>query len=158
MSLLHAGGVITLALAALTAAWLDLRRRIVPNWLCAATALGGLAFSYATGGPTIAALALAHAVIALLIGMVLFALRLVGGGDAKFYAATAAWFSFAQGFKLLLAVALAGLVLTLVVWWPLRRRRAARSHEVMEGGEALLMVPYAVAIGAGGVLTLLLGS
>lgn len=157
MSLIHGIGVAGLGLAAVVAAWLDLRRRVVPNWLCGATALGGLAYSYAASGPAVAGFALVHAVLALLVGMVLFALRLVGGGDAKFYAAVAAWFSLAQGFTLLLAVALSGGMLTLLAWVPLRRRRRERGERIGHGeAEAFLMVPYAVAIGAGGVIALLL--
>jgi prepilin peptidase CpaA len=88
--------------------------------------------------------------------MVLFALRMVGGGDAKFYAAVAAWFSLAQGFTLLLAVALSGGILTLLAWVPLRRRRRERERIGHGEAEAFLMVPYAVAIGVGGVIALLL--
>ncbi|MDE2621069.1 MAG: prepilin peptidase [Sphingomonadales bacterium] len=156
MTLIHGIGVAGLGLAAVAAAWLDLHRRVVPNWLCGATALGGLAYSYAASGPAAAGFALLHAVLALLVGMVLFALRLVGGGDAKFYAAVATWFSLAQGFTLLLLVALSGGVLAVLSWAPLRRRRRERDRIGSREAEAFLMVPYAVAIGVGGVIALLL--
>lgn len=158
MTLVHGIGVAGLGLAAVVAAWLDLHRRVVPNWLCGATALCGLAYGYAASGMAVAAFALIHAVLALLVGMVLFALRLVGGGDAKFYAAVAAWFSLTEGFALLLAVALSGGVLAVLTWPPLRRRRRLREGNGIgtPDADAFQMVPYAVAIGVGGVVALLL--
>ncbi|MFC3174042.1 prepilin peptidase [Novosphingobium bradum] len=153
MNLLHALGTAALATAAVTAAWFDLHRRIVPNLLCAATFVAGLGFVAAVSGTAAAGLALLHGAMALAAGMGLFAARLVGGGDAKFYAAVAAWFPIARGFTLLEAVALAGLVLTMALWWPLRsRRRRAQAAGTLEQSVSFTMVPYAVAIGAGGVI------
>ena len=86
-----------LAAIAVTGSYLDLRTRRLPNWLCLAGLVAGLAFGLAVGGWPAAAIALLHALIALIVGAGLFALGGIGGGDAKFYAALAAWFPLQAG-------------------------------------------------------------
>lgn len=140
-----------LSLAGVAAAWLDLRRRLIPNWLCAMTLLAGLATAMVAGGlPALGNHSL-HMAIALVAGMALFHFGVFGGGDAKFYAAAAAWFPLAQAVMLLIAVVLCGLVL-LVVWFGYRRIRAL---PVRKGGQHFEALPYGVAIGAGAVLAAL---
>lgn len=104
----------------LTACWLDWRHRRIPNWLCGILALAGLVVAAVTGGVTPLLLHAAHAFAALLVGMVLFRLGVFGGGDAKFYAAVAAWFPLALGARLAAYVGLAGLGV-LIIWFISRR-------------------------------------
>jgi prepilin peptidase CpaA len=136
-------------------AWLDWHYRLLPNRLCAVALVAGLVV---TGlGQGLAALLphLGHAGLALLVGMALFAGGVIGGGDAKFYAALAAWFPLAEGFRLLLLVALAGLVLTVGLWlfvW----RAAPAGPGSAAGARQPRTVPYGVAIAAGAVVALLL--
>ena len=134
-------------------AWLDWHYRLLPNWLGTLALLAGLAVT-ALGQGTAALLPhLGHAGLALLVGMALFAGGVIGGGDAKFYAALAVWFPLVEGFRLLLLVALAGLVLTVALWlfvW--RTVPAGRSHPAA-GGQPRT-VPYGVAIAAGAVMML----
>lgn len=137
---LAAAALLLVALA--TAGWWDVAQRRVPNWLAAVTMLAGLGFAVATGGGQQALWHLAHAVLALMAGMGLFALGWWGGGDGKFYAAVAAWFPLQSGYSLLLAIAAAGLVL--VVCSFAGRRLAGR--KVDRDARAL---PYAVAISGG---------
>ncbi|MEP6867711.1 MAG: hypothetical protein ABJA20_04280 [Novosphingobium sp.] len=61
---------------------------------------------------------------ALVAGMILFAMQVVGGGDAKFYAALAAWMPLAFSGALAITIALAGFVL-LIVWFSLRSAMAS---------------------------------
>jgi prepilin peptidase CpaA len=76
----------------------------------------------------------------------------MGGGDVKLLAACALWFNLDQGWKMLVAAAIAGGLETLIVMivralpWPssIRKRLA-----VLQRGEG---IPYGVAIGAGVVL------
>ena len=129
-------------------AWLDWRDRRLPNWLCGITFLAGVAVTVITAG--VAALPAHgwHAGLALLAGMALFAPGLIGGGDAKFYAAVAVWFPLGDGFRLLFAAALAGLVLTLALWglvW--RRQRVAGGLTIAPPQPCT--VPFGVAIAAG---------
>jgi prepilin peptidase CpaA len=110
---------------------------------------GGLGFAFADGGLGAMGSHLLHALIALVVGIGLFAARIVGGGDAKFYAGIAAWFTLADGARLLLAVSLGGLVLFLVwfVYRRLSRKPISRRDGVAEG-----KFPYGVAIAAGAVI------
>lgn len=137
-----------LALPAGYGALLDWRERRLPNWLCGVTLLAGLAVTVALSGLAAVPAHLWHAALALLVGMALFAPGLIGGGDAKFYAAIAVWFPLAEGFRLLLLVGLAGLVLTVALWGLVWRRNGAEPA-ARNGGIQPRTVPYGVAIGAG---------
>lgn len=130
------------------AAWLDLTQRRIPNWLCGLTALAGLAAVAASGSLDDLGSHALHMILALLGGVALFALGGFGGGDAKFYAGTAAWFALGQALQLLLCVALAGLVL-LIGWFIYRRLRRIpirrSNHGPFDG------LPYGVAIASGAI-------
>ena len=143
-----------LALAALFGAWLDLASRRLPNWLCLATAVAGLAFAGFAAGPGALLSPLAHASLSLLVSMALFRFGWIGGGDAKFYTACAAWFALPQAFALLLWVSLAGLILV-AVWFGYRQ--ATRKHRKGEQGH-FASVPYGVAVAAGAVVARVLVS
>lgn len=150
------GAAALLALPAGYGAWLDWRERRLPNWLCGVTLLAGLAVTIVLSGLAAVPAHLWHAALALLVGMALFAPGLIGGGDAKFYAAVAVWFPLADGFRLMFAVALAGLVLTLALWGLVWRRSGARAGGNMGGMAGPLgqprTVPYGVAIAAGALV------
>ncbi|MBV1689321.1 prepilin peptidase [Novosphingobium sp. G106] len=142
-----------LSLAAVVASWSDVFHRRVPNWLCAVTALAGLAAGLFLGGLSILGSQFLHMVIVLAAGMVLFRFGIFGGGDAKFYAAVAAWFTVGKAAFLLVCIAISGLAL-LVVWFAYRRIR--RLPISRKGGETLYdSLPYGIAIGAGAVLAML---
>jgi prepilin peptidase CpaA len=86
-------------------------------------------------------------VLALLAGMALFRFGWIGGGDAKFYAACAAWFPLASALYLLGAVSLAGLaVISLWFGW----RQLTRARQRKPAG-AFAMVPYGLAVAIGAV-------
>lgn len=139
-----AGLSLLLAVGAIT----DIRERRLANWLSLALLLFGLAHGFALGGLSGLGWHGAHAVIALLVGMALFALGVIGGGDAKFYAGTAAYFPISAGLDLLLWVALAGGAAVLG-WFGLRMvlRRERPSPD-----SAQAKFPYGVAIAAGALL------
>lgn len=142
-----------LAILLLTGAALDVTQRRLPNWLILLV-LGLAAAQMLFDTPMAEALSrLAHAAIALVVGMILFRFRMIGGGDAKFYAALAAHFALAQAIQLLLFVSLAGLV-TIGGWFALRRLRKSAGGPQAEGNFA--MVPYGVAIALGGLALLAL--
>lgn len=132
-----------LAIALLIAAFTDLRRRQIDNWLNASIAGAAPVFWWASGltlWPGIAIqLAVAAAAFAVLAGM--FALRMMGGGDVKLLTALALWVSPAAFVKLLVIMAIAGGILTIVMGgWHIIRRRRDR-----------LAIPYGVAIAIGGL-------
>ena len=136
-----------LALCALAGAWLDIVSRRLPNWLCLATALAGLVAAVAgDGGDALLSHGL-HAAIALVVGMIVFRFGLIGGGDAKFYAACAAWFPLAAGLYLLGVVSMIGLIVV-VGWFGYRLVSGARARA---DGDAFAMVPYGLPIAIGAV-------
>jgi len=134
------------------AGWLDATQRRLPNWLCALTAGLGLMVAFLLEGPSAAGNHALHLAVALAVGLGLFGLRIIGGGDAKFYSGVASWFALAEAIKLLLYVSLSGLVL-LLVWFVYRRAKhvpiRSKTNDLSD------RLPYGLAIGAGAVLTAL---
>lgn len=141
-------GVAALASAGAIASWFDTKQRRLPNWLALALLLAGLCYAALVGGLPQLGSHMLHAAIALCVGMALFAARVVGGGDAKYYAATAAWFSLSLGLQLLVWTALSGLVV-LLVWSVLRRMKGKTAG--FGSREQSDQLPYGVAIALAGV-------
>ncbi|WP_264419801.1 prepilin peptidase [Novosphingobium sp. KCTC 2891] len=129
----------------------DVRWRRLPNWLSLLTMVSGLAVCVLTAAPDTNMLStiashVAHGLVALVAGMVLFRLGAVGGGDAKFYAALAMWLPLSRAALFLGVTAGAGLV-SLALWFLARRiagRRVAGRH-----GDAQGKFPFGVAIALG---------
>ncbi len=145
------GGILTYALLGalatglLIAAFTDLRRREIDNWLTAAIALAAPLFWLASGlslGEVGIQFAIALATFAVLVG--LFALNMMGGGDVKLLTALSLWIAPVWYLKLIVVMALVGGALTLVVAaLHFARRRQGR-----------VAVPYGVAISAAGLWVL----
>jgi prepilin peptidase CpaA len=142
---------VCLALAAAGAAW-DIRLRRIPNRLCLAFAVAALGYAWSAAGESGLAWGAAHFAIALAVGIALFAVGAIGGGDAKFYAAAAFAIPLRDGLALLGWTSAAGLVLLIVMIVGNRlfgkTRQSLRQMRKME-------VPYGVAIAAGFALALL---
>lgn len=103
------------ALMILAAAF-DVTSYRIPNWLTALTAAMFVPVALYVGMPMAAFGGHVLMGIALfLIGYVLFALGLFGGGDAKLMAAAGLWFGFDRSLNFLLFTGLAGGFLALVV-------------------------------------------
>ena len=143
---IHYGLLVALAIALLVAAFTDIRRRQIDNWLTGAIALTAPAFWWASGlslWPDVALqFAVAVGAFAVLAG--LFALRMMGGGDVKLLTALALWLAPSLFLKLLIIMALVGGVLTVVMgsWHVMRRQRDK------------LAIPYGVAIAIGALWVL----
>ena len=140
---LHYGLLVCLAIALLIAAFTDIQRRQIDNWLNAGIALAAPLYWWASGlllYPGVALqLAVALGAFAILAG--LFALRMMGGGDVKLLTALALWIQPIPFLQLLIVMALVGGVLTIVMGaWHFMRRQRDR-----------LAVPYGVAIAIGGL-------
>ena len=128
------GGLAALLVAA---AWGDITRFTIPNRLNAAIAL--LAVAYWWGAQfTLAEVGIqvGLAVLVFLIFAAAFAAGLMGGGDVKMLAALALWLRPGELLTMLVAMSLAGGVLTLAL---LARHRLLRREGQPE-------VPYGVAI------------
>lgn len=135
-----------LAIALLTAAFTDIRRRQIDNWLNAWVAATAPLFWWSAGlalWPEIALqIGFAVAVAAVLIGM--WSLRWIGGGDIKLLAALALWIAPTPYFTLLIVMALTGGILTMVVaGFHVAAKRAGRPK-----------IPYGIAIAVGGLWVL----
>jgi prepilin peptidase CpaA len=127
-----------LAIALLVAAFTDIRRRQIDNWLNAAIACGAPLYWWASGLSLWPGIAwqLGIAAITLIFLAGLFAIRAMGGGDVKLLTALALWIEPLSFLRLLIFMALIGGVLTLLLGaWHVARRRRDR-----------LAVPYGVAI------------
>ena len=133
--------MLLLAIGALS----DIKDRRLPNWLSLLLLLVGLAHGFALDGWSGMGWHGLHALVALLVGMPLFAMKWFGGGDVKFYAGAAAYFPIASGIQMLLWISLIGVALMLS-WIALRRVVASRKV-TPTGNHALF--PYGVAIMAG---------
>jgi prepilin peptidase CpaA len=143
---IHYGLLIALAIALVFAAFTDIRRRQIDNWLNGAIALGAPLFWWSSGlalWPDVALqLGVALAAFVLLAG--LFALKLMGGGDVKLLTVLALWIQWDLFLQLLMVMALAGGVLTIGMgMWHVMRRQRER-----------LAIPYGVAIAFGGLWVL----
>ena len=140
------GLLIALAIALLVAAFTDIRSRQISNKLNLAIAVAAPVFWWSAGlslWPDIAIqLSVAVAAFAVLAGM--FALGLMGGGDVKLLTALALWIEPNAFVQLIIIMALAGGVLTVVMGaWHFLRRQKER-----------LAIPYGVAIAFGGLWVL----
>lgn len=143
---LHYGLLVALAIALLMAAFTDLRRRQIDNWLNAGIALAAPLYWWASGlslWPGVGIqFGIALATFAVLA--ILFALRAMGGGDVKLLTALALWIEPEWFLRLLIVMALVGGLLTIVMGaWHIMRRQRDR-----------LAVPYGVAIAIGGLWVL----
>ncbi len=140
-------GQLILATCMIAGAFADLRARRIPNWLSLVTAIGGLGFAAIDSWHSTLPWHAGSMVAALAIGMLLFGMKVWGGGDGKFFAATAAWFPLTDIVPLIVGISLAGLVLALV--W-LARGLFVKDPEAKS---KLPLVPYGVAIAIGAVAT-----
>jgi prepilin peptidase CpaA len=132
-----------LAVALLTAAFTDLKRRRIENWLNLSIVLGAPLFWWATGlslWPGVA-MQLGLAAVTLVILTVLFALKALGGGDVKLLAALALWVDPLNFLRLLIIMSLLGGVLALTIGIIDRVKKP----------KDRIAVPYGVAISAAGL-------
>ncbi len=135
-----------LAIALVTAAVTDIRRRQIDNWLNAGIVLAAPLYWWASGLSLWPGVGwqLGLAGLTLVLTATLFAMRWMGGGDVKLLTALALWITPTWFLKLVLMMALLGGLLTLVLGaWHVARRRRDR-----------LAIPYGVAIAAAGLWVL----
>lgn len=98
-----------LATALLVAAFTDLRRREIDNWLTAAIALAAPMWWLATGlGWPDMLTQIGMAAAAFAVACLMFAIRQMGGGDVKLLAALALWFPPLSFLQLIVLMAVIG--------------------------------------------------
>ena len=134
----------------------DMLTMRISNRLVGLVVLSFFVLAFAVGLPleTIGLHLLAGAAV-LLVAFSFFALRWIGGGDAKLMAATALWFGFGELLPYVIYASLLGgaltLLLLLVRRWPLpaalgRQDWIARLHNAGTG------IPYGIALALAGLL------
>ena len=143
-------------LVMIVAAVSDLLSMTISNRLTAGFALGFLAVAVYCGiGAEQIALHLSAGFAMLTLGFGCFAFGWIGGGDAKFLAATAVWLGWSPLFEYALYASLFGGALTLAIVMarkvPMpkflqRQAWAARLHNASQG------IPYGVAMAASGLV------
>jgi prepilin peptidase CpaA len=129
------------------AAWSDVRTYEIPNRFSLLIALLYVAYALTGPAPTeiVGAIIVSAAVFAVAAG--LFAIDLMGGGDVKLMAASALWAGPELAVPFVLATAMAGGVLALVVLARIRTTTLAGRAVAAQGRD----LPYGVAIAAGGL-------
>ena len=145
--------VVLVPAALLAAAGWDLASFTIPNFLQAVLLAGFAIFALATGMAFgVLGWHLLAAVIGLAAGFTLFALGIVGGGDAKLFACVALWFGIPDLLGFALIASLFGGALTLIMLafrqlplpGPLARQAwLLRLHDRKSG------IPYGVALASG---------
>ena len=94
----------------------DLTTMLIPNWISGLLVLGFFPAAFMVGlSPATVGIHFGVAVVALFVGMGLFALRMIGGGDAKLMAAVCLWLGVAGSAMFILWTAIAGGVLCLML-------------------------------------------
>jgi len=125
---------VSLPVFALAAGALDYRSRRIPNWLTVSGALAGLCLS-ALGGTNHFITSLQGFGAALGVGLILFFLRTLGAGDAKFMAAIGAWAGLSRLPMAFLFMLGAGAISALAWSWRKKVLRATlASTATMVGG------------------------
>jgi len=157
MSLIAALTALVLPALVIVAAVKDLTSFTIPNWISLALA-GAFPVAALSAGLPLPQIGLHLGVGAgaLVFGMVLFALRWIGGGDAKLFAAAALWLGWTALTPFLLVTLLAGGALSL----GLLSLRAPLIRPFVLSGPAWFVrlaepeegVPYGLAIAAGALL------
>ena len=135
------GLLVALAMALVMAAYTDIRRRQIDNWLNLGIALAAPLFWWATGmGLADIGWQLGCALAAFVVLAGLFAFGAMGGGDVKLLVALALWIKPVWFLQLLTVMAVSGGVLTVVMaFWHVARRQRHK-----------LAIPYGLAIAFGG--------
>ena len=150
-SLLLAPLSVLVVIAALT----DLTRMKIPNWISALLIVAFFPAAFAAGlSPIEVGMHFGVGVLVLIAGMALFALRVVGGGDAKLMAAAGMWLGASALMPFLIWTAILGGAFSLVL---ILGRSLAQPY--IAGAPAWVStlfqpkgdIPYGVAI-CGGVL------
>jgi prepilin peptidase CpaA len=158
-------GLFTLLLVA-AALW-DIRRRRIPNLLCAAVLLSGALSTLLGEGWQAALSGLAAVFLTIALCWVPWLRGWVGGGDVKLAGAAAAWVGLGLLHEYLLATAVIGAVVALVCYLlssrPARQEIAANlklaaagvmPEAPIRGGRGRVSVPYGVACALAALLIL----
>jgi prepilin peptidase CpaA len=140
----------------------DARERKIPNLLVGLLSIGGLLAVVAAAGPAALGRALAAGALGFAIWIPFYALRMLGAGDVKFFAAAALWLTPGEVVHAAFYTAVVGAGLS-VLWLVLEygarfglaraimvyQAPVAAAREARVGGPARRHIPYGIAMAAG---------
>ncbi len=134
----------------------DLTTMTIPNWISGLLILGFFPAAYVVGLPPMTvALHVGVAFAALLVGMGLFAMRVIGGGDAKLMAAACLWLGLGGSGMFMLWTGFAGGIFCLALIFARKQLQPYLmgapgwvTHLLEPKGD----IPYGVAIAAGALM------
>lgn len=133
----------------------DVRSLIIPNRYCLAIALLYPAHILSTGTDVNWIGAIVIGGVLLVLGFLLHAGKIIGGGDAKLFAAVALWAGTGLIVDFLILTGIAGGTMALALWFRHRLSRAASAGLFFltpsDPDFAKQPMPYAVAIATGGL-------
>ncbi|CAN5425223.1 prepilin peptidase [soil metagenome] len=140
----------------IAAALSDLTTMTIPNWMSGALILGFFPAAFAVGlGPMTVAVHVGVAFAALFVGIGLFAMRVIGGGDAKLMATACLWLGLSGSGVFLLWTGVAGGAFCLALIFARAQVRPFVAggpdwvHQLLEPkGD----IPYGVAIAIGALM------
>lgn len=134
---------ILLIVLMLIAGWTDIRSRTIPNEINAAIALLAMGWWLVCGLPLWPAIGIRIGVafVVFAVFALMFALRMMGGGDVKMIAALALWLPFTSLMTMLTVMALSGGMITMFLL--IRHRWRPNENKPQ--------VPYGIAIAIGGL-------
>jgi prepilin peptidase CpaA len=153
---LHTLVLMIFPLVVIVAAMRDVTSFTIPNWISLAAAILFAPAALALGLP-LNALGVCALVglAALVMGIAMFALGWIGGGDAKLFAACGLWLGWPAALPFVLWTAIAGGGLAVILLWSRRLVQPAAgasppwvSRLMTPGGD----VPYGLAIAAGALI------
>jgi len=136
------------------AAWSDLGRMEIPNWASIAPAIAYLPYALLTEQPILTTgLHYAVGVGVFGVGVVLFAMRVMGGGDVKLLGAAAIWIGWDHLAPYVFLVAVSGGLLSLLALG-LRRPIFKILYRPLPWTDPAQppKIPYGLAIGAAAIL------
>lgn len=110
-----------------SAVWFDASQRRLPNLLVLLTFVAGALTAMIQFGPVAFGSNALHSIAALVVMVGLYAIGWIGAGDAKFYAAIAAWFPLAEALDVLVTISTVAIVLVLGWLLVLRLVRGPRT-------------------------------
>lgn len=134
----------------------DLTTMKIPNWISGVLVLGFFPAAFAVGlAPMAVALHVGIAAAALFVGMGLFAMRVIGGGDAKLMTAACLWLGMSGSAMFVVWTGLAGGVFCMMLIYArvqVRPYVAGGPQWVHQLLEPKADIPYGVAIAIGALM------
>lgn len=147
-----------LIFAMLAVLWFDVRRYIIPNWLCGFLLILYPVAVFMAPAPVDWKEGLIAMAIVFAVGYIVFARNWMGGGDVKLLIASSPWVGLSSLMEFIFTVAILGGVLSVAVFMvrkiPVVASKGAALPRVLRSGEP---IPYGVAISIAFLLMMKMG-